>query len=426
MKSTRRITALVAALAATALAAVAGIASAAPAGGTTASAPAGSSSSAATSIRIWTDGDRKAAVDRVAGAWARSRGVDVDVVLKDFGSIRNDLSKVTAETAPDVILGAHDWTGELAAGGLVVPLTLKASVKAQLPSYTLNAFSYGTAVKRLYGTPVVVENIGLVVNTKLAKVPTSFANLEKQALAFKKKKSGNLAIAVQQGAGGDAYHMYPFFAGLGGYVFGTSKAGTLNPKDIGLKSPKFLANAPMIDRWNKEGLINSKIDGTTAQNAFLKGQAAFWVTGPWNIDTIKKAGIKFKVVQVPRLKYRSAPFLGVNGFMVTKFAGQHGVQSLAKDLVTSYFARPSAQLALSQANGRYPANIAAGKLVTDTYLKQFGAASVGGVPMPNIPQMASVWSELGGAWVKSTKGSGATKARTSFTVAARNISNKIG
>jgi arabinogalactan oligomer/maltooligosaccharide transport system substrate-binding protein len=427
MKSTRRITALVVAGAATALAAVAGIASAAPAGGTTASAaPAGGTSSAATTIRIWTDGDRKAAVDRVAGAWARSRGVNVDVVLKQFGDIRNDLSKVTAETAPDVILGAHDWTGELAAGGLVVPLTLKTSVKAQLPGYTLNAFSYGTAVKRLYGTPVVVENIGLIVNTKLAKVPTSFANLEQQALAFKKKKSGNLAIAVQQGSGGDAYHMYPFFSGLGGYVFGTTRAGTLNPKDIGLKAPKFLANAPLIDKWNKEGLINSKIDGTTAQNAFLKGQAAFWITGPWNIDTIKKAGIKFKVVQVPRIKYRSAPFLGVNGFMVTKFAAQHSVQSLAKDLVTSYFATPSAQLALSSANGRYPANLEAGKRVTDTYLKQFGAASVGGVPMPNIPQMASVWSELGGAWVKSTKGSGATKARTSFTVAARNISNKIG
>jgi arabinogalactan oligomer/maltooligosaccharide transport system substrate-binding protein len=417
MKSTWRITALVAALAASALAAVAGSASAQPAE---------AGKTAATTIRIWTDGDRKAAVDAVAGKWAASRGVNVEVVLKQFGNIRSDLSTVSADTAPDVILGAHDWTGELAAGGLVVPLTLKATAKAQLPSYTLDAFSYGTGVKRLYGTPVVVENIGLVVNTKLAKVPTGFANLEKQALAFKKKNSGNLAIAVQQGSGGDAYHMYPFFSGLGGYVFGRTKAGTLNPKDIGLKAPRFLTNTPLVDRWNKEGLINSKIDGTTAETAFLNGKAAFWVTGPWNIDTIRKANIRFKVVQVPAIKYRSAPFLGVNGFMVTKFAAQHGVQSFAKDLVTSYFATPSAQLTLSKANNRYPANTEAGKKVTDSALKQFGAASVGGVPMPNIPQMGSVWSELGGAWVKSTKGAGATKARTAFTVAARNIASKIG
>jgi hypothetical protein len=40
--------------------------------------------------------------------------------------------------------------------------------------------------------------------------------------------------------------------------------------------------------------------------------------------------------------------------------------------------------------------------------------------------MDSVWSELGGAWVKSTKGAGATKARIAFSTAARNIANKIG
>jgi arabinogalactan oligomer / maltooligosaccharide transport system substrate-binding protein len=417
MKSTWRITALVTAVAATALAAVAGNASAAPDAGASAS---------ATTIRIWADGNRKAAVERVAGAWARSRGVNVDVVLKEFGDIRTNLSTVTADAAPDVIVGAHDWTGELAAGGLVVPLTPRKTALAPFPVYTLNAFSYGTGVKRLYGAPVAVENIGLVVNTKLARVPTSFADLERQALAFKRKKSGNLAIAVPQGANGDAYHMYPFFSGLGGYIFGTTARGTLNPKDIGVANKRFIANAPLIDKWNKEGLINSKVDYDTAKNAFLKKQAAFWITGPWESNTLADSGLKYKVVQLPRIKYRSAPFLGVQGFMVTKFAATHGVSSLAKDLVGSYMMGTGAQATLAAANGRYPANVNAAKRVSDAVLKQFGAASVGGVPMPNIPQMASVWSELAGAWVKSTKGSGATPARRSFTVAARNIANKIG
>jgi arabinogalactan oligomer / maltooligosaccharide transport system substrate-binding protein len=417
VKSTWRTTALVAAVAASALAAVAGTASAAPAAGST---------SAATTIRIWADGDRKAAVEKVAGAWAATRGVEVQVVLKGFGDIRNDLSKVTPDTAPDVIVGAHDWTGELAAGGLVVPITPRATLKSQFPGYTLNAFSYGTAVKRLFGAPVAVENVGLVVNTALARVPTSFADFQKQALAFKKKKKSNIALAVPQGSGGDAYHMYPFFSGLGGYIFGTNKAGNLDPSDIGLKAPRFLANASLIDQWNKSGLINSKIDYNTGKNAFLKKQAAFWITGPWESDTLKKSGLKFKIVQLPAIKYRSAPFLGVQGFMVTKFAGQHGVESLAKDLVGNYMMSSGSQQTLAAANGRFPANTLAGKRVNDSVLKQFGAASTGGVPMPNIPQMASVWSELGGAWVKSTKGAGATSARTAFTVAARNIANKIG
>ncbi|HSC92128.1 MAG TPA: extracellular solute-binding protein [Gaiellaceae bacterium] len=421
MNLTRRMIGLAALVAVAALAAtVAGSTS-----GPAAAAPSATDAAART-VTIWADADRKAAVDRVASAWGAARGVNVSVVQKDFGRIRDDLKTVQAETAPDVIVGAHDWTGELAASGLVLPLFPSRATKAQFPAYTLDAFSYGTAVKRLYGAPVAVENIGLVVNTRLAKVPKNFADLQKQALAFKRKKSGNLAIAVQQGAAGDAYHMYPFFSGLCGYVFGKNSAGNLDASNIGVANPRFLRNAPLIDAWNKTGLVNAKVDDAAARDAFLKGRAAFWITGPWFADTIKKAGIRFRVVQMPRIRCNSVPFLGVQGFMVTKFAATHGVESLAKDLVGTYMMSPASQAALAAANGRYPANTAAGRRVSDTVLKQFGAASKGGVPMPNIPQMSSVWSDLGAAWVKSTKGAGATKARVSFTVAALNIANKIG
>jgi len=381
---------------------------------------------AASTLTIWTDADRKPAVDKIASAWGSARGVNVVVVQKDFGKIRDDLKTVQAETAPDVIVGAHDWTGDLAASGLVLPLNPRKAVREKFPSYALNAFSYGTAVKKLYGAPVVIENIGLVVNTRLAKVPTSFANLQTQALAFKKKKSGNLAIAVQQGAAGDAYHMYPFFSGLCGYIFGTNKAGNLDPSDIGLKNAAFLKNTARIDSWNKSGLINAKVDDGAASNAFLTGKAAFWLTGPWNADRIKKAGIRFQVVQVPAVNCKSVPFLGSQGFMVTKFSAAHGVESAAKDLVGDYMMSADSQFALTTANGRYPANLDAAKRVKDPVLAQFGKAGAGGVPMPNIPQMGSVWSDLGAAWVKSTKGSGAVKARTAFSTAARNIANKIG
>ena len=378
----------------------------------------------AVQIVIWTDSDRAAAVTKVANDWAASNGATIKVVTKNFGDIRDNLGTVAAADAPDVITAAHDWTGQLAANGLVVPLYPSKAVKAQFPGYTLNAFSYGTAVKKLYGIPAAVENIGLVVNTKLAKVPTSFKQLETEALKQKKKAHLSFGIAVQQGSGGDAYHMYPFFSGLGGYVFGTNKAGNLDPSDIGIASPTLLKNAGLINKWNKEGLISSKVDGATAQNAFLKGQAAFWITGPWNADTLKKSGLTFKVIQMPAIVKPSVPFLGVQGFMVTKFATDHGVGGAATDLVTNFIASPSAQTQLAAANGRPPANIKAKS--SDPVLRQFSAASKGGVPMPNIPQMSSVWSDLGQAWVKSTKGSGATPAATAFKTAARAIADKIG
>jgi maltose-binding protein MalE len=393
-------------------------------GAAIAASSAGASHKAGPTIVIWTDANRGPAVTQVANTWASANGATVKVVTKNFGDIQTSLGTVAATDAPDVILAAHDWTGGLAANGLVEPLYPSSAVKTQFPSYTLAAFSYGTAVKKLYGMPVQVENIGLIVNTKLAAPPKTFASLEATALSFKKKNHLAFGLCVQQGSGGDAYHMYPFFSGLGGYVFGKNSAGNLDPSNIGVANPTFLKNAGLINKWNKEGLINSKTDYSTCDTAFTKSKTPYWITGPWAVSDIQKAGIKFKVVQVPPIVKPSVPFLGVNGFMVTKFAAAHNVDAAAKDLVTNYFSRPDAQKALAAAGGRSPANIKA--VSADPILAQFGAAGKGGVPMPNIPQMSSVWSDLGAAWVRSTKGSGAMPAARSFKGAARSIAAKIG
>ena len=387
-----------------------------------------SGADATTTIRIWADEERVPAVTKIANAWAASKGAKVEVIQRDFGQIRDSLKTVQAETAPDVIVGAHDWVGELSANGSVVPLFPSSATKKQFPAYALNAFSYGVAVKKLYGAPVSLENIALVTNTKLAKVPANWAQLEAQGLATKKKTKAAVGISVQQGSGGDAYHMYPLFSGLCGYIFGTNAAGNLDPSDIGISNPRFLKNAAIVDRWNRTGLIRSTVDSSISQDLFLKGRTAFWFTGPWNLDTLKKSGLSFRVSAFPQIVpgCKSAPFLGVQGFMVTKFAGAHNVESLAKDLVSNYMMQPSAQLELALANSRYPANTNAGKLVKDPQLKAFGAASAGGVPMPNIPQMNNVWGDLGAAWVRSTKGGGSIPARRSFLGASRSIAQKIG
>jgi len=392
--------------------------------------PASSTRKATPTIVIWADKDRTPAVTKIANVWAQSKGVNVTVVQKELGPIREDLKTVQADTAPDVIVGAHDWIGELAANGSVVPLFPSQATLKQFPSYALNAFSYGTAIKKLYGAPVALENIALVTNTKLAKPPTSFADMQKQALAVKKKTGAQVGISVQQGANGDAYHMYPLFSGLCGYIFGTNSAGNLDPSAIGVANAKFLKNAGMIDTWNKVGLIRSSVDSSISKDLFLKGKTAYFFTGPWNLSDIRKTpGLTVKITPFPTIAgtgCKSVPFLGVQGFMVTKFAAAHGVDAFAKDLVANYMMQPDAQLALAAANDRFPANTVAGAKVQDKDVKAFGAASVGGVPMPNIPQMASVWGDLGSAWVRSTKGSGSIPAKRSFIGAQKSIAQKIG
>jgi arabinogalactan oligomer/maltooligosaccharide transport system substrate-binding protein len=380
-------------------------------------------SAATSNLVVWVDTPQQASIEKSAAAWGKA---PVTVVVHAFGSIHADLKTVKPENAPDIIIGQHDWIGDLVTNGLVLPIYPSAATKAQFPQYALDAFSYGIAVKKLYGAPYAFDNVGVVVNTRLVKVPTTFAQLEREAVAFKKKKSGNLGIAVPQGSGGDAFHMYPFFSGLGGYVFGKNKIGLLDPSDIGVANRTFVSNSSLIDKWNREGLINSKVDYDTAKNAFLNKQAAFWITGPWESDALKSSGLKFKIIQMPKMTLSSVPFLNVQGMMVTKYSRDHALDTLARDFVSNYMMTSAAQLDLANANGRAPANITASRKYSDPIASQFGKAGVGGVPVPNIPQMAQVWTDLGLAWVKSTQGTGATRARVAFKTAAHNIAEKIG
>src|ERR687887_2370958 len=131
-------------------------------------APAARERAGAASLRIWTDKDRRADIERIAKAWGASRGVQVLVDEKGFGDIRDQLKTIQPENAPDVIIGAHDWTGQLAADGSIVTINPKKATLKQFPKYALSAFSYSG---KLYGAPVALENVGLVVNTGLAKVP---------------------------------------------------------------------------------------------------------------------------------------------------------------------------------------------------------------------------------------------------------------
>ena len=379
---------------------------------------------AAAPIVIWVSSAEQASIAKSAAAWGKS---PVAVSVHDFAGIRNELATANPANAPDVVVGQNDWIGGLVGSGLLLPLYPSTAVKRQFPQYTLDAFSYGIALKKLYGAPYAFENVALVVNTGLVKLPRTFAQLEREAVAFKKRKSGNLAIAVPESSPDEAaYYMHAFFSGLGGYLFGRNKVGLLDASDIGVANRSLVSNSGLIDRWNREGLVNSKLDYNTAKNAFLNKQAAFWITGPSEAAALKASGLKFKVIPVPRIKLASVPFLRVEGLMVTKYAAFHGVDTLARDFVASYMLTPAAQLDLAQVNARMPANTRAAAEYKVSIESRFGRAGLGGVPVPNIPQMTAVWTDLGLAWTKSTQGVGATKASVAFKNAEKSIREKIG
>ncbi|MFA7324326.1 MAG: extracellular solute-binding protein, partial [Candidatus Nanopelagicales bacterium] len=281
---------------------------------------------------------------------------------------------------------------------------------------------------RVYGIPVQYENLALVTNVKLVpKQPNTFAKVVAVAKRLMKNGKATTGIAVGQGDAGNAYNMYPLFSGLGGYAIGTDVAGNFNSSDIGIANPVFLQNASAIKEWNDSRVISSSLTTQAAKDAFIAGKAPFWITGPWDLNTIVGLPFGYRITTVPSIVKGKAtsPLLGMKGFMVTIYAQAHQVKNLADQFVTEGLPKAGVQAAFGNAARRMPANLKAAAHVSDQRLKAFGAASAVGVPIPNIPQMQDVWSPLGSAWAASTRGSGASPPAAAFNQAQAAVAAAI-
>ena len=81
---------------------------------------------------IWTDADRSKAVQKYADEFAAENGVTVKVqIATDTRTQFKDATKVGK--GPDVIVGAHDWLGELVQNSTVAPINLSADVSGEVP-----------------------------------------------------------------------------------------------------------------------------------------------------------------------------------------------------------------------------------------------------------------------------------------------------
>lgn len=375
-----------------------------------------SAHAAGKTLVIWADKSKSAVISKAAADWAKSNGVTLQVVPTE--DARNKfVTQAPKGGGPDIIVGAHDWVGQLAASGLIgLPGNVGASSFAKS---SIQGFTYKGIV---YGVPYAIENIALFTNTKLVKTaPKTFADLEATWLSLKASNPAlTMGIDDPAGAKGDTYYGYPFFSALGGYIFKTNGSGSVDPKKVGVANAAFLAKAPVIEKWFAEGLLSksSNYDFT----AFLAGKAPFAITGPWMLDGIKKAGISYTISAVPPIDGVAAqPFVGAQGFMLSNYASN---KLVARQFLNTIAKDANFQYALYKDGNRYPALLAAQALVKDDAdTLGFGDYGATGVPMPNIPQMSSVWGAVGDAW--SAIANGKATAVAAFKTAQANIVKAI-
>lgn len=365
---------------------------------------------------IWADDTRTPVLQPIAAAFGEAEGLDVQVVEVPYDEIRDNLSiQGPAGEGPDIIIGAHDWLGELVSNGVVEPIDLGPAA-ADYTDVAVQAFTYDGQV---YGLPYAIENIALVRNTDLVpEAPATFEELEATALALKADGTVDVPLAIQQGPA-DPYHNYPMFSAMGGYVFGQDADGSYNADDLGIDSPGGLAAAQKFADWSAEGLISKDVTYDIMIDSFSSGKAPFAITGPWAISSF--ADVNFVVEPIPPVEGGTpAPFVGVQGFMISSFSEN---VDLAKTFLLDYLNTEDVQLALYDAGGRPPAMTSAfEKVSSDPIIEGFGLSGQNGQPLPAIPAMAVVFDNWTDAYNLIFTGTDPTEA---FTNAAKIMRDAI-
>jgi arabinogalactan oligomer/maltooligosaccharide transport system substrate-binding protein len=356
------------------------------------------SGSEGVSLTIWADDKYSRAIKDSAAKWGELNDVQVNVqaVSKDLQTVY--VTAAQAGKGPDLVMGAHDWIGNLVQNGAIDPVQLAAEQKSGFNETAIKAVTFNG---QLYGVPYATENVALIRNTDLApQAPKTLDELVAKGKELKAAGRVSEIMALPVGPNGDAYHMYPIYTSGGGYLFGKGAEGDYDPKDLGLSKPEATRAFEKISELGEKGAgaLKRSISPDNVTSIFTGKKTAFLLSGPWQIPDLEKSGIPYEITPIPGFQggKEARPFVGVQAMYV---ASQGRFKSLAQEFATNYFIQPEVAVALYRADRRPPPLKAAFEEVskTDPDMARILEAGKSGDIMPAIPEMATVWDPLGKA-----------------------------
>lgn len=337
----------------------------------------------AATLKIWADDTRAPILNALADDFLAK--YNVQLVVEDLGRVQDIrtpmITAAPAGEGPDIFVGVHDWLGAMVESGLVSPIDLGAKADEFVP-LALEAFTYTDG--KLYGVPYATENLGFFYNTELVTEPPATWDAMLQ-IGRDLKAAGKIQYAIAI-AGDPGYNALPMQTSFGGYVFGTDANGAWNAKDIGLNSEGMIKAVTWMKGAVDEGLMPDTTDYETGHQLFETGQIPFLMAGPWALDRIRASGVPYAVTVFPD---NGAPFLGVQGFMINAFSENI---LLAQTFLTEYVASEEFMQQIYETGLRPSALKSVLAKTDDKDLAAMGEAGANAVPMPNIPEMGSVWS----------------------------------
>lgn len=334
---------------------------------------------------IWTDAEREAAITAAAEAFEEETGATVTLVQKNFEDLRADfIAQVPTGEGPDITVGAHDWLGALVTAGVVDTIDL-GDAASDFEQVALDAMTYDG---QLYALPYSLETIALIQNVELVgeEAPATWDDMIQRGLDSGAERP---FVINTNGETGDGYTMYGFQTSFGAPVFVQDDSGSYT-NEVGMGG----AAGEAFAQWLHEngsagtGYLSTTVDYDINNELFNSGAAPYTIQGPWAIGAYPD--VEVAVNPIPSAGGETAaPFVGVQGFYLSS---QSENALLAQEFLVSYLATEDAQRALYEADPRIPAFTSlAEEVASDPIIAGFLASSQGGVPMPSIPEMGSVW-----------------------------------
>lgn len=376
---------------------------------------------------IWADEGRSEVFSTVTPAFTEETGVEVTIEVVDFGEIRNQVQVAgPAGEGPDLFIGAHDWTGELAANGAVEAIDLGAR-SGEFFDVAINAFSFGGS---LYAVPYATEAIALYYNADLVPTPPATFD-ELKTICDDLGDAISSCLGVPGGGdGADAYHNYPFVSALGGYIFAYDPATGYDPTDVGLDSEGAIAGIEFMAQLVADGYLSSTNYGD-ASTLFQNQEQAFWMTGPWELGNLNGTDedgnpnfpFNWGVAKIPTIEGNApGPFVGAQGVFLSSFSEN---KLVATSLLLDFLATVDTMKALYDQESRNPAHVPTFDLISDDPVAAtFALSAADGQPMPNIPEMGNVWGPLGDNLL--TVRNGEISATDAMTFAAEAVRAAVG
>jgi arabinogalactan oligomer/maltooligosaccharide transport system substrate-binding protein len=360
-------------------------------------------------IVIWTDAEREQAITDAAAIFEEETGAKVTLVQKNFEDLRADfIAQVPTGEGPDITVGAHDWLGALVTAGVVNTIDIgdKAS---EFEPVALEAMTYDG---QLYALPYSLETVALVQNVDLVgdAAPATWDEMIANGVAAGTERP---FVINTNGETGDGYTMYGFQTSFGAPVFVQDDTGSYT-SEVGMGGAAGDAFAAWLHANGSAGTgyLSTTVDYDINNELFNTGKAPYTIQGPWAISAFPDVNVA--VNPIPSAGGETAaPFVGVQGFYLSS---QSKNELLATDFLVNYLGTEDAQRALYEADPRIPAwTTLAEEVSSDPIIAGFLASSQGGVPMPSIPEMGSVWDFWNAAESQIINGADPTSTWQSMT-----------